>query len=264
MGAKTADLQRIHETLDSVLRLVTNTDLSHVSISKNHRGDTATTLDTAINNLIHQTLPQGTEGWLSEETHDDPARLQCRRLWVVDPIDGTREFMKGIPEWCVSIGLVEDGRAVAGGVLNPSTQEIFLGSLETGIEVIRPDRVEPLRSSSLLVSRREYIEGKWNALQDSQPSLEIIPIGSIAYRLAQVAATYAAATCTFQPRSEWDVAAGVALVLASGGNVQTTSGEPVRFNKEDPRLESFFAAANNCPPAIPGLLDIRANVEQSA
>jgi myo-inositol-1(or 4)-monophosphatase len=248
------DIQRIHRTLFAVLHLVGATDMSRINLARNHHGDVVSGLDTEINSLIRSALPRANEGWLSEESRDDLARLRCRRVWVVDPIDGTRELLRGIPEWCVSIGLVENAEAVAGGVLNPLTGEMYIGSVETGLRSIRPGDLATARDSSLLVSRREYSEGKWRSVEVSTADWKVIPVGSIAYRLARVAAGYAVATCTFEPRNEWDVAGGVALVRAAGGRVQTISGHPVQFNNRVPRLDSFFASADCCPPTLPLLL----------
>ena len=173
---------------------------------------------------------------------------------MVDPIDGTREFVDGIPEWCVSIALVEEHEVVAGGVLNPTTGEMFLGSMETGLEIVGPVRPGRRSGSSarscMLVSRREHREGKWGAFERSE--VDVFPIGSIAYRLALVAAGYADATCTFEPRCEWDVAGGVALILAAGGRAQMLDGTPIRFNKIVPRLQTFFALGRTCPSSLPG------------
>ena len=248
------DLRRIRRTLRAVLRLIGTTNMSRISIHKNHRGDIASGLDTDINSLIRRTLPRADEGWLSEENPDDLTRLNCQRVWVVDPIDGTREFLNGIAEWCVSIGLVEGTEAVAGGVLNPSTGEMYLGSVETGLASILSSNVEIKPELALLVSRREYGEGTWCSVEMSTLCSKIVPVGSIAYRLARVAAGHAAATCTFEPRNEWDIAGGVALVRAAGGRVQTVSGNRVCFNSRVPRLDSFFASASHCPPALPRLL----------
>jgi myo-inositol-1(or 4)-monophosphatase len=178
-------------------------------------------------------------------------------VWVVDPIDGTRQFVEGIPEWCVSIGLVEDQQAVAGGVLNPSTGEIFLGSVKTGLEIVGSIRSKRDKADRprMLVSRREHGLGKWAKFEGT--GLTVSPIGSIAYRLAQVAAGYADATCTFEPRSEWDIAGGVALVHAAGGTVQMLDGSPVLFNKEFPRVETFFAFAKNCPSLVPVICGVK-------
>ena len=238
-----------------VAREIACTDLSCLEVTHSEGGDPTTKLDRRINQVIHETLPQSGEGWLSEETRDDPGRLECRRLWVVDPIDGTREFVEGIPEWAVSIGLVVDGQAVAGGVLNPCTGELFLGSTASGMNVETIENAANSAASGggcLLVSRREHRENKWRPYEER--GLPIKAVGSIAYRLARVAARLDLATCTFEPRSEWDVAGGVALMHASGGRVETASGAAVRFNKEVPKLDSFFAFAKHCPAEIPRLL----------
>jgi len=251
------DLQRMRRALDSVADLVARTDLRRVSVDYSNNGDPVTALDREINRTLHENLPAVGEGWLSEESRDNPDRLRCSRVWVVDPIDGTRQFVEGVPEWCVSIALVEDHQAVAGGILNPSTGEMFLGSVQTGLEIVGPVRskTDQAGRASMLVSRREHGQGKWARFEGAK--LTVAPIGSIAYRLALVAAGYADATCTFDPRSEWDVAGGVALVQAAGGSVQMLDGSPVLFNKEVPRVETFFAFAKNCPPLLPEICGVK-------
>jgi len=82
--------------------------------------DPVTEADRAIDAVLRQNLLRQGEGWLSEESVDDLSRLDCKHVWVVDPLDGTREFVKGIPEFCTSIGYVENGRPVAGGIHNPA------------------------------------------------------------------------------------------------------------------------------------------------
>jgi myo-inositol-1(or 4)-monophosphatase len=251
-----ADVERIKDTLMLVAREIACADLLRLEVTRTEDGDPTTCLDRKINQIIHETLPRSGEGWLSEETRDDSARLDCRRLWVVDPIDGTREFVDGIPEWAVSIGLIIDGEAVAGGILNPCTGELFLGSTNSSVDVVRiggnDSNAAAARDSCMLVSRREHREDKWRCFEEH--GLPIKAVGSIAYRLARVAAGMDFATCTFDPRSEWDVAGGVALMNTSGGRVETASGEVVRFNKEVPRIDSFFAFSKDCPREITRLL----------
>jgi len=255
LSLRTDDLLRIRRTLDSVAEMILGRNSGHVSVSYSANGDPVTSLDRDINTIILDSLPLQNEGWLSEESKDDPDRLRFSRVWVVDPIDGTREFVEGIPEWCVSIGLVEDNEAVAGGVLNPSTGEMFLGSVETGLQVFGPGRQgDETDGSRILVSRREHRQGKWKAFECQE--MTVVPIGSIAYRLAQVAAGYAAATCTFDPRSEWDVAGGVALVRAAGGKVQALDGTAVRFNQTIPKLHNFFAFGKDCPSRLPEICGV--------
>src|SRR5258707_15544357 len=85
--------------------------------------DPVTEADRAVDAVLRQNLLRDGEGWLSEESVDDPSRLEKNRVWVVDPLDGTREFVAGIPEFCVSIGFVENARPAAGGICNPATKE---------------------------------------------------------------------------------------------------------------------------------------------
>jgi myo-inositol-1(or 4)-monophosphatase len=248
-------LPRIREALLATAENLLNNQMQHLVVD-HHASGPVTNLDRTVNKLLQEMLPRKDEGWLSEETRDDCHRLSCHRVWIVDPIDGTRELIERIPEWCVSVCMVEDGDPIAGGVLNPSTGELFLGSRESGLQIFMLPAKEPppayQADRCVLVSRKEHSEGKWERFADG--SLQLRPVGSIAYRLARVAAGYASATCTFEPRSEWDVAAGVALIEASGGVVSTATGERIRFNAEVPRLPSFFAFAKNCCPSIPELL----------
>ena len=95
--------------------------------------DPVTEADRSIDAVLRQNLLRDGEGWLSEESVDDLARLEKRCVWVVDPLDGTREFVKGIPEFCVSIGYVENGCPVVGGIHNPATEETFVGAIDCGV-----------------------------------------------------------------------------------------------------------------------------------
>jgi myo-inositol-1(or 4)-monophosphatase len=256
------DLQRITSCLHSVGDFIRQRDRRALSVSYSRGGDPSTSLDREINQFLRERLPRVGEGWLSEEDKDDPRRLKASRVWIVDPIDGTREFVEGCPEWCVSIGLVEGNEAVAGGVLNPSTGEMFWGSHESGLQTSGHSNAGPSNGhdpeqtavSRLLVSRREYSEGKWKSFH--RPDIAVVPVGSIAYRLARVAAGYADATCTFETRHEWDVAGGVALLMAAGGRVVGRDGAAVRFNQERPKLQSLFAYSGNCSSLLPALCEL--------
>ena len=205
-------------------------------------------LEHAVDLHLQKFLPESGEGWLSEESTDDHARLDSRRVWVVDPLDGTSEFVAGIPEWSISIGLFEDGLPVAGGVHHPATGEIFLGTVENGVTLngeSAPAR-EPKRIAETLVlaSRSEVRRGEWAHLQSAP--FQVCPIGSVAYKLARVAAGLADATWTLLPKHEWDVAAGVALVCAAGGMVRTLDGHFPLFNRPEPLFPGLLAFANSC------------------
>ena len=210
-------------------------------------GDPLTMADLAVNEVLANILPQPGEGWLSEETADDASRLECNRVWVVDPIDGTREFIQGIPEWCISVGLVEAGRAVAGGILNPATGELILGGKGLGVTLNgRPVAMRArsdIRGALVLASRSEVKRGEWD--QFFKEPISIRNVGSVAYKLGLVAAGLADGTWTLVPKHEWDVAAGAALVLAGGGAVMNPDGSPAVFNQSNPKLKGFIAVGSN-------------------
>lgn len=241
------DVARIHEALVAAAEAIRPFTPGDVAFeTKEERGDPLTEADLAANRALLRVLlgdGSGDEGWLSEESRDDPSRLQRRRVWVVDPIDGTREFVQGIPEWCISVGLVEDGVPVAGGILNPATDELVLGSLETGVTYNgEPARVldpEELAQVTVLASRSETRRGEWERFEGAP--FTVTPCGSVAYKMARVAGGQVEATWTVVPKSEWDVAAGVALVRGAGGIVTLLDGSEPRFNKPEPTFPDFIA-----------------------
>jgi len=250
--AYAADLQRIAEALERANAALRRFTPGEVASCRKAGDDPVTEADTTVDALLRELLPRDGEGWLSEETEDDLSRLGRRRVWVVDPLDGTREFVSGIPEWCVSIGLVVDGEAVAGGICNPATGETIVGARGLGVTLNgRPARVSDRRAlagAQVVASRSEVKRGEWEGYDDD--SFAIRPTGSVAYKLALVAAGVVDATWTLTPKHEWDVAAGVALVLAAGGSVVAGSPEELRFNREKPRLTRLIAANPALLPEI--------------
>lgn len=205
--------------------------------------DPVTEADRAIDAVLRQNLLRDGEGWLSEESVDDVSRLGKRRVWVVDPLDGTREFVQGIPEFCASIGFVEDGRPVAGGICNPATNETIIGAIDAGVlyngkPASSSQRTE-LKGSLILASRSEVKRGEWQTFQGGE--YQIRPMGSVAYKLGLVAAGRADITFTLTPKNEWDVAAGAALVESAGGFVATLDNEPLRCNNRNPLLSGLLA-----------------------
>ncbi len=209
--------------------------------------DPVTEADHALDAVLRKTLLRDGEGWLSEESVDDASRLNCERVWVVDPLDGTREFVAGIPEFCVSIAMVERGRPVAGGICNPATDEVFLGSIDGGVEFngspVRASKRNTLAGALVLASRSESKRGEWQAFQNAP--FRVQPMGSVAYKLARIAAGLADATFTLTPKHEWDVAGGAALIASSGGFVQTLNSE-LTCNHRNPLLNGLLA----CGPLL--------------
>src|SRR5271166_1165414 len=126
-------LQRIQSALEASRAVLARFTPGAIETEYKIGHDPVTEADRAVDAVLRKELLRDGEGWLSEESVDDLSRLEKNRVWVVDPLDGTREFVAGIPEFCVSVAMVEDGRPVAGGICNPETNEVFLGSLESGV-----------------------------------------------------------------------------------------------------------------------------------
>ena len=223
---------------------------------KAERGDPVTEADIECDRVLREFLPQKGDGWLSEETADDAQRLTCSRVWVVDPLDGTREFVEGIPEWCVSIGLVENGQPVAGGIYNPLSDQMIVGSVDRGVTLngapARAVARAELDGAVVLASRSEVKRGEWDRFE--RDPFTVRPTGSVAFKLGLVAVGEVDATWTLVPKSEWDVAAGVALIRSAGGEAFTLDwGSPV-FNQPVPKLTGLIACGPNLVTPIRKLL----------
>jgi myo-inositol-1(or 4)-monophosphatase len=249
MASSTEILERIERALDAAVAVLSQFASGKVNADRKASDRSLVTeADRSVNRVLHECLLRDQEGWLSEESTDDLERLKKHRVWVVDPLDGTREFVDGIPEWSISVGMVEGGRAIAGGVCNPATGEMFLGSKETGVtyngKQAHASEKERLEGAVVLASRREVGRGEWTRFQKA--SFVIHPMGSVAYKLARVAAGLADATWTVNPKNEWDIAAGVALVEAAGGYVQFLPNSRPTFNKRATLLPGLLA----CGPLL--------------
>jgi myo-inositol-1(or 4)-monophosphatase len=205
--------------------------------------DPVTEADRAVDAVVRENLLRDGEGWLSEESVDDFSRLGKRRVWVVDPLDGTREFVQGLPEFCVSIGYVENGLPAAGGIYNPATREKFLGAIDSGVTYNgRPAHTSQratLEGALVLASRSEVMRGEWKPFENAPFKMQAM--GSIAYKLALVSAGLADVTFTLTPKNEWDVAAGAALVQSAGGFVSTLDNTVLTANNRNPLLSGLLA-----------------------
>ena len=206
--------------------------------------DPVTTADLKADSILRKGLTEafpGT-GWLSEETRDDYSRLDKKMVWVVDPIDGTKEFVSGIPEYAVSVALVEHGLPILATVYNPATKELLAAARGQGAwlngKAINAEHAISTKPV-LLASRSEIQRGEFEPFE---PFARIRPCGSIAYKLALVAAGMADATFSLGPKNEWDIAAGVLLVSESGGNANNLNGKPFIFNQRTTLVDGIVAA----------------------
>lgn len=252
---QTQDLARINAALDEAVTVLQQFTPGAIDSTLKSGSDPLTQADLAVDSALKDILPAEGEGWLSEETIDSTERLNKARVWIVDPIDGTREFIEGIPEWCVSIGLIEDGKPVAGGIHNPATGERITGSVDSGVVYLGPNEMlgaTSLREASVGASRSEMRRGEWDGYHAS--AFTIVPMGSVAYKIALVAARRLDATWTLVPKNEWDLAGGAALLAASGGWGALKDGSDPTWNDADPLVPGFIATTAAVRDEVSALL----------
>lgn len=204
-----------------------------------------TEADLAVDRLLHERLLAAAPnlGWLSEETLDDPARLECDWVWVVDPIDGTKEFLQKVPHWTISIGLVHHGVPRLGVVFNPTEDFLVAGVVGEGITANgQPVAMAPaaeLEGAHLVGSRSEQKRGEFDDVKDLY---RFEAVGSIAYKLALLATGRCDIYYTLSPKHEWDICGGHALVVAAGGRVTQKDGAPILYNQPRAKYRSVVAA----------------------
>jgi myo-inositol-1(or 4)-monophosphatase len=195
----------------------------------------------AIRSRIVAAFPD--DGWLSEETADSRERLGKKRAWIIDPLDGTKEFIQHIPELCVCIALVEDGRPIVGVEFNPIRDEMFTAARGHGLRLngapASVSKTARLADAKVLASRSEDKRGEWDPYKSL---MQVTLTGSVAYKLALIASGRADATFSLTPKNEWDVCAGTMLIEEGGGRMTDSSGQPLRFNRENPLLPGIIAS----------------------
>ncbi len=199
--------------------------------------------DLAINDLFAQRLraARPSDGWLSEETPDRPDRLAQQRLWIIDPIDGTRAFLDGGGHWCVAAALAIGGRPVLACVYRPVADEFFTAMAGAGA-TLNGERLTIADEGSLAGAR---IAGNRKALASLAPAgIAADTSGALPLqlRLAHVAAGRLDGAVSIGRRNDWDLAAGELLVIESGGAVSGVSGEGYVYNRPEPWQQGLVAA----------------------
>jgi myo-inositol-1(or 4)-monophosphatase len=246
-------LQAMRDAGDAILKLQ-KTDLS---ITKKSNNDMLTKADILSNDILKTRLKTSFphDGWLSEECPDDMHRLSCKRVWVVDPIDGTKEYASGIFEYAISVALVEKGMPILSSVYNPARGELFYAVRGRGAWLNHKKiqcSISTAQPFLLLASRSEYQRGEW---KDYQTLHRVKQVGSIAYKLGLIAAGKADATFSLGPKNEWDIAAGVLLVMEAGGMATNKRGEPFIFNRKTVLVDGIVASAAAIHSQIFDLID---------
>ena len=207
--------------------------------------EVVTSADCAADRLVHKGLAVEfpDDAVYSEETPDSGTRLAHRRVWIVDPLDGTSTYVTGGDEFCVSIGLAVDGRPTVGAVFNPCRDELVAGAIGQGVTLngapAGVSDVDHLPRARLSTSRRDVTRG----LVPELGAASVTVVASMAYKLARVSAGLDDATLSAVPRKEWGTCAGVALVLAAGGMATLLDGTEIRYNRSELRQAMGMVAA---------------------
>lgn len=196
--------------------------------------------DSILKESLMPLLPEA--GWLSEETVDNHGRLEQQYIWVVDPLDGTKEFILGIPEFSVSVALVKDCRPILSVVYNPPKGEMYYAQKGGGAflenQKIRASHRSSMIGAEIGASRSERKRGEFSPFEET---FRIKTLGSIAYKLAQVSAGRLDGTWSLGPKHEWDICAGVLLVEEAGGIAVDLDNQPFVFNQLHPKVNGIVA-----------------------
>ena len=209
-------------------------------------GSTVTEADHAVDELLDSRLRRARPeyGWLSEESAEHEGRRAARRVWVVDPIDGTRAFVQGLDDWTIAAALVEDGGPILAAVVNPVRGETFEACAGEGAFLngrpIHVSEASALEGARFTVPEPVLRNSRWRT---PWPPLKPVLANSILYRLALVACGRADASFALKPKWEWDIAAGALLVSEAGGIITDPSGSPLTFNSAEAKVPGYLAAA---------------------
>jgi len=210
--------------------------------------------DIAVNDLLHSHLAdEAGIGWLSEETEDDSRRMDARKLWIVDPIDGTRAYIAGRPDWSISAALVEDGRPIVAAIFAPVADEMFLATAGAGATL----NGSPITTSmgALHGARVAGPAGYLNTLRAIDASFVALPkVHSLALRFARVAQGEIDAAFASSNSHDWDLAAADLLVHEAGGALTTFTGQLLIYNRADPIHQPLIAAGRDRHAALVDLV----------
>lgn len=206
-----------------------------------------TVADMEVNQFLRERLGamDSSAVWLSEESHDRfDDRANARRLWIVDPLDATKEFIEGVPDYSVIVALVVDGACEYAVVYNPPRQQMFTAIRGSGAwldgQRIYASREDNITRSRILVSRSDLRKGKW----DGHPELTFFGVGGCGYKMCLVAAGMAEASINLSGLHEWDVAGPSLIIQEAGGVALNMKGQPFTFNSETAKVTGQISAGN--------------------
>ncbi|WP_170774832.1 inositol monophosphatase family protein [Ruegeria lacuscaerulensis] len=218
-----------------------------------------TEADLAVNAMLEQKLPAARPGygWLSEETEDSQARLTKDRVFIIDPIDGTRSFAEGSRTWAHSLAVTEGQEVTAAVIYLPRRDLLFAAAKGQGATLngtaIRVSGIDDLNSAEVLAARPNMDASHWR--NGTIPGFQRNYRPSLAYRMATVAQGRFDGMLTLRPSWEWDIAAGDLIIREAGGVCSDRMGGPLRFNNPHPRLNGVVAAGAALHSRITNMLE---------
>ena len=222
------------------------------------KGDPVSVADLAVNQYLSEQLREARPnyGWLSEESEDEPDRMQKDRVWVVDPIDGTRAFLRGDTDFAVAVALLEANRPVAGVVFAPATGDFFAAIKGGGAQLnglpIHIEKAANLEGMRML--GEESFFGSPRLWPISWPAMSYRRINSFALRLAFIADSRSDAAITIRPKADWDMAAADLILSEAGGRCVDENGADIEYNRPSPSHAVVVAAASALIDPILGRL----------
>jgi myo-inositol-1(or 4)-monophosphatase len=240
-----ADLELIREAAIAAGEMAVSMRAAGLEQRQKADGTPVTNADLAVDALLRETLTAARPdyGWLSEETADDPARLSRERVFIVDPIDGTRAYIRDRPWWGVSIAVVENGRPIAGVVAAPDRNEVFEATLGGGARMngkpIAASETLDLEGAAMLADVQMMRHPAWPT---PWPQMRMESRNAIAYRLCSVACGDFDAMLALSPKSEWDMAAGDLIAVEAGCVVTDHKGRMLAYNQPIPIAPSLVCA----------------------
>ena len=205
-----------------------------------------TLADLAVNAMLseHLRAARPAYGWLSEESEDNPTRLDRERVFIVDPIDGTRSFIEGSNTWAHSLAVAERGVITAAVIYLPLRDKLYTAAVGQGAQLngvpIRAATRVDLTGASLLAATPNFAPERWRGGHVPKVTRGFRP--SLAYRLSLVAEGRYDAMLTLRPTWEWDIAAGDLILREAGAATSDRRAAPLRFNNPVPRRDGVIAA----------------------
>jgi myo-inositol-1(or 4)-monophosphatase len=249
-----SEAQRLADTLREAGRIALKTFRGEIrSWTKDHNSPVSEA-DIAVDGFLRERLSRPGIGWLSEESIDDLARLDAERIFVVDPIDGTRAYLAGGEDWSIAAALVERGRPMAAAIHVPVAGDTYVAARGAGA---RKNGV-PIRATEGASLAGARIAGPLQALEKIRtlaPQVVTLPkIHSLALRLARVADGQIDAALASVNARDWDLAAADLLVHEAGGALTGVSGDSLVYNLHNPVHGALIAAGRARHATLIGLV----------